>query len=98
MKWFNLLKKSKTDAAGFDAERRHENSMEEQTYIGAESRWTYGKKHLERARDLLTEEEGGSKKPVPKGAFITKPKPKQPQSKFADANPDKEPPNPFKKK
>jgi len=95
MKWFNLLKKSRTDAGGFHDERRHEKLMEEQTPTNVHG---YRKKHLERARELLSEEERDSKKPVPKGAFIKKPKPKQPQSKFADANSEKEPPNPFKRK
>jgi len=89
MKWFDILKRFKTGmpSAG---NRQYDNEFNEE--------------RMRRAREFLDDEEEGkerdSKMPVPKGAFIKKPKPKpkQPQSKFADANPDKEPPNPFKKK
>ena len=99
MKWFDILKKRKrkgpipkgaTGSYYDEAGRPFDNEFNEQ--------------RMKRAREFLDDEEEGrerdSKRPVPKGAFIKKPKPKpkQPQSKFADANPDKEPPNPFKKK
>tara|TARA_R110000824_G_scaffold9460_1_gene42331 strand:+ start:242 stop:547 length:306 start_codon:yes stop_codon:yes gene_type:complete len=101
MKWFDILKKRKnysnipkgaTGSYYEGAKRPFDNEFNEQ--------------RMKRAREFLDDEEEGrerdSKRPVPKGApkgaFIKKPKPKQPQSKFADANPDKEPPNPFKKK
>ena len=55
------------------------------------------KEQLERARDFMGAEVDSKKpkKPDKTGKFLNKPKPKQPQSKFIDANPNDTPSNPF---
>tara|TARA_R110002153_G_scaffold64304_18_gene172255 strand:+ start:932 stop:1234 length:303 start_codon:yes stop_codon:yes gene_type:complete len=55
------------------------------------------KEQLEMLRNLMSTPETDSKKPDETGKFLNKPKPKQPQSKFIDSNPNDEPSNPFKK-
>lgn len=96
MNWFDILKKRKSRSIPKGATGSY--------YGGRPFDNEFNEQRMKRAREFLDDEEEGkerdSKKPVPKGAFIKKPKPKpeQPQSKFADTNPDKEPPNPFKRK
>ena len=92
MSWFNILKLDRWEE--YAREQNNLQGQGERRYKATEEHTKNSKEQLKRARDFMGTE-ADSKKPKKTGKFLNKPKPKQPQSKFIDANPNDTPSNPF---
>ena len=95
MSWRDILKLDSWEKYAKDQKRLQ--GIGERRIKATEEHTKNSKEQLKRARDFLGTE-ADSKKPKKTdktGKFLNKPKPKQPQSKFIDANPNDTPSNPF---
>ena len=92
MSWRDILKLDSWEKWAKDQKRLQD--IGERRIKTTEEHKKNSKEQLEMARDFMGTE-ADSKKPDKTGKFLNKPKPKQPQSKFIDANPNDTPSNPF---